>query len=665
VPPAFVSGPAVLADAPAMRYLFKDTELVAMAPSPRTLAAKPALTNLARLAPRLSAKLAGEVMLGAGVDLFDPAALERAGIDLDRPIGVALLQRRSNTYAIFATLTDDKRLTGVLEATSNKLGDELDVSRAGDGLIFQPRASARLAVVLRGGLVFAVVTDGAASVRDLAAVRIASIEPRDSLAANPVFRRAATRLDFGRDVAGYLSLRFLGAENLEQARGWEQDLALEVDTIEASLEHARRTGVAPRDLERFEARRKEKKRILAMTRQAVKSRVTYVDGILGALGGIGFGLELDGALVRAKIRGTLGRGTLPAGLMRPASRPSQLVRATRAKPTLLLSLHARPAQLMELIDMWFGMSGSSLGPLKQAFAAHTKLDFERDFVALLSGEAGVATTEENGVAGLNIVLGVTDAGRARKLLTAVVSHPALAPFVKEGKDTPRLTIPYSGQRPIHVGVAGDALVASTDPAFFERMNARGDKESFARKASNPDFGKLLSLPVATVLVLDGSLFRGWFQRGESRNKAKARRIPPPSNAPESAELREMSARVARLRAEIAMIERRRDKRADKHVAESARHLGTAALLVSPDGKSNLVGFGGLFVADASVEQALAQIVRLGLSFAAEDQKTARSLQLLRADHDRYYDELVQIRLRDIAEWEKTRAGKTPSSRHKR
>jgi len=637
LPAVYLNGESVIDDSPAFSFLPRETPFALAARSPRALDAALGWPEVASL------------FFGDHQVLADLDALTSAGIDVARPFGWAVLDLRTSTTALFASVADRAAVEAALRAAASRRGTPLDVTTAGSATIYLPAGDDAHAAVLRGDQVFLLASSGARSVRDLTAVKIATTDPSDSLAEDLSFQHAAGRLRFGRDLAGFAALDRIALALAAAGDPAAERIATAARAIRSRVDQARRAGASADDLVVLQ-RQEEWMTALQL---ANKSREQLLLGGIGALGAVAFGVELEPSAARIKIVAAPDPSSLPGALLPPGSEPTRLLDQSAAPPLFALALRGPRERVLELVNTWLGTRGVQAAQLAQ----RVDLDFDRDIAPILSGDIGVALTaagwDRSDLAGMRahmqveLALGLSDRDRMSRLLSELAARKDMKSNVDRTASAPRLVFPWPGFEPLHVGLTGDALLATTDGSRFQRAAGGTAQRPFVGALRNAALRELMSGPGAPFeVIIDGALLPGILAADEEPLRPRVALVES-EPTPDSPEYQEVVERIARVDAEIAeMRTAQRAARLERSFA-LGRDLGTFALLVSGH-DDGVVAIGGQFPDEAGLRAAFADLVGQKRRNDDSERAAKRALEELEQRRNALEKERSRIRSRDDA-----------------
>lgn len=615
MPAAYSGGESAFARATALEYVPRGARWVVVAGS---------VSELAKQVP--VAALLG-ARLGAAGPFSNLATLRSAGVDVAAPAGVVYPEARSETVVAFANVADPAKLVAFLKKHAGDLKDET----SGRARLLTAAKHDRLALVLRGRVAFVVVAAGKSS-RDRVAVRLANTRRAESFASAPRVRRTAGALTFGEHAGVYLSLSDLFAD--------DQRALARLATRAADLKAKLKT-VGNKPLERVLLRR-ELRLLRASHAEYLRDRERR--RLLAGLGTLAVSGRIERRAARVTLAVAPAKGSPFAELLAPRAKALSLLRALRGFPLLAVAGHMRVGPLLALIEKLTGAQGVPFKQIKSTFNMLTKRSFDEDFVPLLSGEVGFAVREgANGRSGVDIVLGVRSADKAQALLVQLAADPRLAAFVVKSASGPRLRLPSAGQM-VHVGLAGDALVATTDAGLLERI-ARG-KSGAAGLSKHPQVRALLARPAHHAAVLLSGRLLGQLLAPQRHSRVRLRRwterIP---NIPRSKEYRDALVKLAALDKRIGAAEAEVERYEQQYYRRLGARFGDVVVVLRPGEDKRMTGYGGLFV-PASLGQAIAAARVPAARDATHKQKVAQRDGLLRK-RDELWRQLSDLRKADI------------------
>lgn len=605
VPPAFRGSSSALGEAPAVAFLHRDTTFILVAANPAAL-------------DRATGWMA--LLRGQRADLPDLAELASAGVALDKPAGLALVDPRHDTWVAFATVADPDRLTDWIATRARGDGGAVRPSRAGEATVFLPGDDAGRAAVLRGDQILFLRTDGGTSTRDLAAVRLAALEAADSVVETDDYRNLERALDFGRDAAVYVSASWLAAGG-----GADVERALVLEERVAAALGAAREQNDPATAAALE-------RQLAMVRQiaaAAARAERYRLEVGGQLGPIAIGFELTGDQLRVA---AVARPAIDSAVARllPGTRAPHPLAGAITRPAFVASAHFDPEALRELVGGWLASRGSSLDRLREA-ARGIGVDLDGGLLHNLTGELLFAVAGgPNRALDVTAAAGVSDPARARTLVARLGASAAAAP------DGEAAIVDAGLGAPLRLAEVGGRLVASTQPALTRPL----------------DDGAAADTLAAARLIL-----AGWMMLG-----GNAPDVPPPrliALRPDDHPA-ELSTAYLGLRGKLDAERARLDELRHEHDIATATHrrnlgviVGHLELTIERDGPLYR-GFGRLVSPAGTVTATARDLSDAARREAADDERRTAELADRQSDIDALERELERLRRADIDAFEKSR-----------
>lgn len=618
LPDAYSGGQSVFAHVAALDYVPRGARWLVVANSVAELSARVPLLSVA------AKRLGGPVAKELGKDV---SVLRAAGVDTAAPAGVLYPEERSETIVVFAGIADTAKLVAFVKQHAGASSDEV----SGKARLLTPKKHGRVAVVVRGKVVFVVIAAGASS-RDRVAVSLANTSRAKSLATAPRFTRTAGSLTFGDHVGAYVSLSAMFADdNAALAR-----LAARARQLKADLKK-----YAGKPLKRALLRR-ELRLLQASHAEYLRNRQRR--RLLAGLGTMAVAGRIEKRAARVAVEVAPRPSSPFAQLLAPRAESLVLLRALRSFPLLAVAGHMRVKPLLALLEKLTGAQGVPFKQIKGTFDALTKGSFDRDFVPLLSGEIGFAVREgQGGHSGVDIVIGVRSRDKARALLKKIAADPRLSRFVEKGADGPRLRLPSAGQQ-VHVALAGNALVATTDATLLARIAAGGG--SADRLASQPQLRALLARPAQHAAVLISGRLLGQLlapqRHGPVHLRRWSERIP---NIPRSKEYLRALTQMVALDKRIRGVEAQLEKLEQQYYRRIGGAFGDLVLLAAPADDRRMVAYGGLFV-PGSLRQAIAA-ARVPAARDAAHKNKIKQRDALLADRDALWRKISQLRKQDI------------------
>jgi len=189
-----------LLESDALDVLPRSTEAVLVIQGPGELSARLDWPSLRERHAALIAPLREESTATFGVDLLDAARWPDAGLDPQKPVGIALLDSRGPLICFFAGLRDRPRFERLLTRRAEQVELAMQNEPVGEAVLWTTPGDGSAAVVLRDGHAMLVVGPGAQG----AARQIAVTTNAGSLAQDRVLRASAAMLSGGDLVAAFV-----------------------------------------------------------------------------------------------------------------------------------------------------------------------------------------------------------------------------------------------------------------------------------------------------------------------------------------------------------------------------------------------------------------------------------------------------------------------------
>ncbi len=569
-------GRPALLEAGALRLLPPDTLFVMGLGDPLGVMDDLGRERVVARFPQEYGELSAGVREATGHDLLDPGQWPRIGIDPHGPMGFAWLDLGDETFAFFVTLTDAAALEAFLTQMSAKDGHPLSAETVGDARILHPPRDPELQLVLRSGQAVLVISDEGGPEAIAAARRVALQDADESLAAQDGFRGAMDALAFGAAGALWLDARrlletLLAAEEAAPVR-WEQQ----------EYDRGRNEGLPADILAALREQLSEERRWRDEYEQRRLGQRALLDALVASAGSLTLGVELDARALRLRSVADLPRTSLLGRLVRPGDGVPLLVRALGDVPVYLGTARFDMDAVLDAIELLVAADGGDMAEVRRDFREELGLDFDQDLVAAFDGELGIAFTGGFGAAsdpvaffqalGGALVLGVRDEGKARALVERLVAEPDLAQLVARTPDGGwRIDVPF--WRPLHLALAGGALILTTDEGFVGRARSGAAGPWFAASAGSPVGALLRDDRAAAVYVADLSVMKLWVGSLRAGMVAGAT-APLPEPAPGAAEPSAKERQIRRTMAELdSAIQERSESMERARTAAMERLIG--------------------------------------------------------------------------------------------
>lgn len=514
-----------------------------------------------------------------GVDITDPDALSKVGIDPDGPIGLALLDPQTGSFVVTATLSDASAFrTAVLEIAERKRVELLPTDLGGAELLRDKYG--KRAIVLRPPVVALVFAREAEDDGPDYAKIVATIHPARSLGQSAPYRKAMGAFAGG-DLRGFLDVSRL---------------------VDEAIEHDERTWGPTGELA---ARR--------------KAGHELVRKLFGSLGTVGFRGELRGGALIVEGQSTAGNDAFLSRLVRNHDQPTALSWALSGRPLFVGGGAFEVDTLIDLVDTWARSEGTSYPELVSSTKSTTGVDVDTELRPLLTGVGGGAVTLEGepGFAediqkriGISLQLEIGDPEQARAVLDRLAAkidfggkrpkkHPATKGWVVEVPD----------YRPVYATVSGNHLVVTSDPGLPERL-ARGKAGDIDRAMKSPGGHGVLSLPnrafgVAADTTLAGWLLLAGMQEVVPMSEGPFRKAPPlDAKTKKAVEARQKE--LTKVEKELHDVRAALQKETSRTIEKGIDALGVTALSIQ-ENERGLAIQGGHFLRADGIGDALQRV----------------------------------------------------------
>lgn len=391
--------------------------------------------------PKDFARAARESIRELGVDLTTAQGWAAMGIDMEGPTGIAMLSSEHETFCMWASIRDRARFRSVIVASVGSR--ELKAISLGDAEIL--RLGRKEAIVMRGPFAFFVV-GGRRNPPDYAQ-HIATIDPRDSLAASPNYTHALRGFD-GQDAVGYIGV------------------AAAFEEFVSEQERRRRNARSDGPDDPWVRRQRAENEMLRWLTRGVPA--------------VGLAARVGTNTLTFEGRAAVDKDQFPRSLLLPSKAPSPLLKAMDGRILLFGAGTVDVGLAVEMVDRFAKTEGSSWSEITGRMAPVVNVNEE--VVPLLTGEFGAAVVLDHPIdfakpkgveqaVGFAAHLGIKDAAKAQAVLDKLgrTLKTLGAPVTRS-----RLglhTIAIAKWRDVVVGIAGTQVVVSTDPSLVARLTA--------------------------------------------------------------------------------------------------------------------------------------------------------------------------------------------------
>jgi len=583
-PPSKVPVPSMsaLSKLAALNYLPADTHLVFVAGNPQDLLARAGYKELTRKYASLFEPLVADVVKETGRNLLSPEILGEAGIDLSKPAGVAFLSLEWESFAFFVTLSSADKFKTLLYDVAARQNMKMKVDSVGQALLLYPENDSETCFLLKDDLLIFVASDKGDEAGLAQAQRVATLDAKDSLGRKEDLSKAAAELAYGKDLSLYMNLSTLMAEQARQQAKWMAEVN---NYSRKELERLKKENAPAEELKIWEERAKDEEASNEQWRKRHEAETALMTGLVGEKSWLVAGGELSDDGLQAKASFAMDKKAFMWRLLRNGRGSSSMVRATDGEPLYLFHGHLDVPTVLEFAQAVAATENASLDEAKGLVKAAVNVDVDQEVIPLLNGELGFVATgnvektfdsEEAFYKTLGgaVMLGVTDAARTEALLEKLAALPLLAPLVKKNPEAGGWTVAVPEWRSVHVRVKGNHLVASTDPAFVDRLerkdvsNLKPDNVALKELLASPDQSGVWMMPMGTVGFLFFSAMGRW---------SDAMAMDGPAGASESEEYLKKKKELDELRKEVFEKREKVDRERNRRALEMVRRFGPSAL----------------------------------------------------------------------------------------
>jgi hypothetical protein len=612
--PAQVPAAVAVATSP-VQLLPDTTPLVATAAGVRAWLGVVDLDGLVARYRSQYEQMAALVTASAGFNLLDPGQWASVGVDAGGPMGAALLDLRSESFAGFVTVADREKFRAFLDrASAGRLSPVLEDR----GLVLKTEVDAGTAVVLRDGFAFFVVVGREQRAPYDFARALATLDPARGLAASPRYQRALAGGEPGRPLQMYLDLwAMIEAERLAEADRVDEQLT---GWAEQELERAAARGAPAEEVARLRQQADEDRAWQARDRERRTRRSDLMRAWFAAVEPLVFEFSADPSGVVGAIRARMPETAPLRAAVVNAATPSPVLLALGERPVFAIGGRVDVIAALAGFEAFARAEGDDPAKLYAELRAATAVDVPRELAPILTGAGGLAVTVAPGLLrgegdparsiGFAAGLGVSSPERAQALLQAAVQKiPVKA---RREPKTGAYALDMPGYRTVYAGVVAGQIVVTTDLGVVQRVAG----------AAQGSLGKLLPpalVPVLTARDTAGQVLVDltfpMYLLGARRSSTLSRGLEEPyamfpdaprakvDAAPRSAAYKAKRRAWEALDAKIRREEQAEERRQSQRLVALAEAMGATAgnLREQPDG---LVLSGGHFFGPGGLNRAI-------------------------------------------------------------
>lgn len=412
-----------------------------------------------------------------GFNLLDPAQWREIGVDPDGPMGAAVLDARSETYAGYFTVVDRDKFRAFLDRVGGT--QRMQPVLEDRGLVLKVEPDDSTAIVLRDGFAFYVATGRVAQAPYDFARLLAMIDPARGLTATPRYQRAMAGALPGRNLTAYVDLwAFFRAE---QAAREARSSEAEPSWAEQELARAIENGAPAEEQDRLRQQADEQRRSERMWAERRAREDVQWQRWLGTVEPLVFEYTADLRGVTGKIRARMPETAPMRAILRNAPTPSPLFAALGERPTGLLGASVDVAEAVRSFEEILRAGGEEPEKAYAEMRAQTTIDFKGEVLPVLTGSGGFAwtvseaglrgETKEKHWQGFALALAVKDAPAAQALLDRAALKVARSFGVALGRDAKSgaHAVAVPDYRTVYAAVVAGQMVVTTDAGVIKRV----------------------------------------------------------------------------------------------------------------------------------------------------------------------------------------------------
>lgn len=457
-PAVAASTNALSAAKAALAVVPKQADIVAMTGDVGALIKDLGREQVIKAIPQLYAQAATEIRKELATDLLDPAQWKTIGVDASGPAGMFVITR-SLTVGFVVTLSDAKAFQSWLDGrlASNPGWKSLPLD---GGTVYIQRYAPTM--VVKGEHLILMGADRDALAAGWGAA-LAGMTSADSLAEDPRIDAASKSLGFGAHAGGFIDTqRTIDAIIGLEMRAANPDAVM----LQGKLRALGQAELAER-LNRFTRGRSDIGEQLAIG--AVKGM------IVGGVGPLTVGVEVEGAAVRLKAHLEATAQALPRRVLAPRKGMSPMATLAGPKGVFMLDGNVDLVQLMAVVNtVLMTAGGAEMAKAEAAIRAELNLDLRTDIIPAFTGEMGGAMLHQDPAVKGEKAMGMTlyagaDPAKMQKVLDAVAGHRELASVISKQGDRYQIKAPW---RPIEAQLKGEQLIVTTDATALARSPGR-------------------------------------------------------------------------------------------------------------------------------------------------------------------------------------------------
>ncbi|MBT9557927.1 MAG: hypothetical protein IV100_17960 [Myxococcales bacterium] len=481
-------------------FVPNETPIVVHAASVGDVVARIGLPTLFDKYPALFGAFRKESVENAGADLLTLSGWNQAGVDLMKPVTLAVVDPDREAFVVWVGVSDRTRL----EATFRRLmGDDVTVRTVGDAAVFVPGSGSGRFLV-RGDWAALVVIDRGddrAAHADALADRVATLTPDASLATSTSWVTASSSLT-GSDVVAWFDVKRMAEVFLAEERRWRAQYE-QNDWADKQLAEARERGDSPdriADLERqvvevAEQRKARDERDLRMD--------AFISRVAGTTCSVAIGARVENSAVALRGQVVLDEGHVLRSILKPGS-PMALARALSTSPIGLFEASIDGAALGPLVREFIGaIDDMDYDALKEVVQKRYEIDLDRDLLGRLGSAFGVSFAMKGERLSAAVTAGITDTAAVKGVFDRMANAERTREMLKVAHqgDSWAWTVPWDGDE-ARLRLADGRVSFSNDPALADRV-AAGKAGTW-----------LAGTPAATWLSADGVVMLGAMDMGQ-------------------------------------------------------------------------------------------------------------------------------------------------------
>lgn len=490
------------------------TEFLIQAASVRQVLAHVDQQRIKELHPNSYQKIHENFIKAVGVNLFDIHQYSTTGIDVDRPIGFALLDVHSETGLVFAHLNDPQKFLTWVESWPNAKKEKFKRSEDNNVnnvvILRQDEEYRQVGIVLRDSFVFMILCEEPVNASVDAINEIARADPRFGLPASDGFRKATAELPLAKDISGFINAHQVFKRTIEDK---EARLQREEAELDKQREELYRQSIPYEEIKEREQFLDEMRDSARRRRQEQEAIYHWMEQFVQPWSAISFAIAVGPTAIEGQAFAAMDQDDIYLRLFRNHPQIGHLFQAMTKPPWLLYAVSLDMSELWYIITDALQNRDISISEIDAQAQAFLGMDLSHDLWPVLGGRFGIALTPDRDVGQAKkakhsqgfdtaMFIDIRDQAKVNALLQRISASSLLNMSFKPDIDGYQIN---SGGTPFYIAASADQFVSAFDLDTIKNVKNAKRGEGISQIPSASIVEQITSSELTAMAVFDAKI----------------------------------------------------------------------------------------------------------------------------------------------------------------